>query len=154
MGTDDRPLRIGDAERRAASELLRRHLREGRLTPQEYGDRVVSAEEARWAHDLEPLFADLPDLPEPFETYPHQTVAPHDPDPTPPRRPRDEDVVIPTAIHVRDSRHGLDRALPAVLASIAVVLVVILGLRAGPMATTLLVAAGLVLFFSRWRRRP
>ncbi len=53
--------RIGAAERDEAVEALRTHLEAGRLTPEEYEDRSVSASGARTEGDLVPLFADLPD---------------------------------------------------------------------------------------------
>ena len=53
--------RIGSAERDAAVEALRTHLEAGRLTPEEYEDRSVSASRARTWSEIAPLFTDLPD---------------------------------------------------------------------------------------------
>jgi hypothetical protein len=53
--------RIGAAERDEAVEALRTHLEAGRLTPEEYEDRSVTASGARTVDDLVPLFADLPE---------------------------------------------------------------------------------------------
>ncbi len=53
--------RIGAAERAEAEAALRTHLDAGRLTPEEYEDRSVSAARARTWGDVAPLFADLPD---------------------------------------------------------------------------------------------
>ena len=53
--------RIGSAERDAAMAALRTHLEAGRLTPEEYEDRSVSATQARTWGEITPLFADLPD---------------------------------------------------------------------------------------------
>jgi hypothetical protein len=53
--------RIGSAERDAAVAALRTHLEAGRLTPEEYEDRSVSASGARTWGEIAPLFADLPD---------------------------------------------------------------------------------------------
>lgn len=53
--------RIGDAERDAAVEALRDHHVAGRLTPEEFDERMSAALAARTRGDLEPLFADLPD---------------------------------------------------------------------------------------------
>jgi hypothetical protein len=53
--------RIGAAERDTAVAALRTHLDEGRLTPEEYEDRSVSASRARTWGEIAPLFADLPD---------------------------------------------------------------------------------------------
>ncbi len=60
MGTDD--LRVGDAERRAALELLAIHHESGRLDSFEYEDRRGRASDAVTRHDLDVLFADLPAL--------------------------------------------------------------------------------------------
>jgi len=53
--------RIGATERDEAVESLRTHLDEGRLTPEEYEDRSVTAARARTWDDLAPVFADLPE---------------------------------------------------------------------------------------------
>ena len=54
------PQRIGDAERDRAAEYLREHMSVGRLTQEEFDERVTAALQARTAADLDPLFADLP----------------------------------------------------------------------------------------------
>lgn len=54
------PSRIGDRERQQARDALMAAYGEGRLTLEEYEDRVAAVLDARFAHDLEPLFADLP----------------------------------------------------------------------------------------------
>ena len=53
--------RIGSAERDAAVAALATHLEAGRLTPEEYEDRSVSASRARTWGEIAPLFVDLPD---------------------------------------------------------------------------------------------
>ena len=53
--------RIGSVERDSAVAALRTHLDAGRLTPEEYEDRSVSASRARTWGEITPLFADLPD---------------------------------------------------------------------------------------------
>ena len=53
--------RIGAAERDAAVEALRTHLAAGRLTPEEYEERSVTAGRARTWAEIAPLFADLPE---------------------------------------------------------------------------------------------
>jgi len=58
-GSDE--ARIGSAERDSAVAALRLHLEAGRLTPEEYEDRSVSASHARTWSEIAPLFADLPD---------------------------------------------------------------------------------------------
>ena len=62
------PQRIGDAERDSAAELLREHLAQGRLSAEEFDERVGAALTAKVASDLDPLFSDLP------EPRPGQTV--------------------------------------------------------------------------------
>ena len=54
------PQRIGDVERDRAAEYLREHMSVGRLTQDEFDERLTAALQARTAADLEPLFADLP----------------------------------------------------------------------------------------------
>lgn len=54
------PQRIGDAERDRAAEYLREHMSVGRLTQEEFDERLTVALQARTSADLEPLFADLP----------------------------------------------------------------------------------------------
>ena len=54
------PQRIGDAERDRAAEYLREHMTVGRLTQEEFDERLTAALQARTAADLVPLFADLP----------------------------------------------------------------------------------------------
>jgi hypothetical protein len=57
--------RASDAEREAVAERLRDAAAEGRLDPDELGDRVEAAYKAQTVAELEPLTADLPPLPEP-----------------------------------------------------------------------------------------
>lgn len=54
------PQRIGDAERDRAADYLRDHMSVGRLSQEEFDERVTAALQARTAADLEPLFSDLP----------------------------------------------------------------------------------------------
>jgi DUF1707 SHOCT-like domain len=68
------PVRIGDAERDRAIASLGDHFAAGRLTAEEFDQRMDQALKARFNEDLEPLFADLP-----------QTVEPHV-EPNPNRR--------------------------------------------------------------------
>lgn len=63
------PQRIGDAERDSATELLREHLAQGRLTAEEFDERIDAALRAKVAGDLDRLFSDLPG------PRPGQTVA-------------------------------------------------------------------------------
>ena len=54
------PQRIGDAERDRAADYLREHMSVGRLSQEEFDERVTAALQARTSADLEPLFNDLP----------------------------------------------------------------------------------------------
>jgi hypothetical protein len=63
------PQRIGDAERDSAADLLREHMAQGRLSAEEFDERIDAALKARVASDLDPLFSDLPG------PRPGQTVA-------------------------------------------------------------------------------
>lgn len=55
-----RPLRIGDAERDAATERLRDHLVAGRLEQWEFDERLQRTLGARTQDELDTIFADLP----------------------------------------------------------------------------------------------
>ena len=57
---DSVPVRIGDAERDRAVADLGDHFAAGRLTREEFDDRVDQAMAARFDNDLQPLFVDLP----------------------------------------------------------------------------------------------
>jgi len=61
-GSDpDRPsVRASDGDRQRVADLLRQHTSEGRLTIEEYEQRVDAAYAARTVADLRPLLADLP----------------------------------------------------------------------------------------------
>lgn len=60
-GSDTAPqTRIGDAERDQAVHLLGEHYAAGRLTKDEYDERVDAAWTARTRAGLDPLFWDLP----------------------------------------------------------------------------------------------
>jgi hypothetical protein len=58
--TDSDSLRIGTAERESAVRLLSDHMAEGRLSLDEYEERMATALEAVTRADLKVLFADLP----------------------------------------------------------------------------------------------
>jgi len=60
----ERPeVRIGTAEREEAVHLLGEHFAAGRLTLDEFDERVTCATQARTRGDLVPLFRDLPSAP-------------------------------------------------------------------------------------------
>ncbi len=53
-------LRVGDAERDATAELLREHYAQGRLTLDEFNERLTAALAATTERDLSQLTRDLP----------------------------------------------------------------------------------------------
>lgn len=55
-------IRVGDRERDAVAEQLRFHLSEGRLTLDEFDERLGKALGARTRADLDPLLSDLPPI--------------------------------------------------------------------------------------------
>ena len=61
MSTEPVPQRLSDAERDVAASMLREHFEAGRLDQAEFEQRLSSALSARYARDVEVLFADLPD---------------------------------------------------------------------------------------------
>lgn len=58
--SDPVPQRVGDAERDRAAEYLREHMSVGRLTQDEFEERLSAALQARTVTDLAALFVDLP----------------------------------------------------------------------------------------------
>ena len=60
VAPDTGSLRIGDAERDRAVAALGDHFAAGRLTREEFDERIDEAMQARFGRDLAPLFADLP----------------------------------------------------------------------------------------------
>ncbi len=62
--SDPSSLRVADADRERVSEELREHLLAGRLTPEEFEERLDVAYKARTRADLDALRADLPMSPE------------------------------------------------------------------------------------------
>jgi hypothetical protein len=53
-------MRISDAEREDAMEVLGEHVRTGRLDIEEFGTRSAKVNAAKTVSELAPLFADLP----------------------------------------------------------------------------------------------
>ncbi|MBP2474660.1 hypothetical protein JOF53_003532 [Crossiella equi] len=84
-------LRIGDTERTEAERLLGEHLRVGRLTAEEFGERANVAASARTRRELSTLFEDLPaphptfELPAPLQYQPAAHALPPLPPPSLPR---------------------------------------------------------------------
>ena len=58
--TEQRELRIGDAERTQAAAELGEHYAQGRLTTEEHHERLDRILEARTRAELAPIFRDLP----------------------------------------------------------------------------------------------
>jgi hypothetical protein len=83
MGDLQPRMRAGDADRATAVERLGRHLGEGRLTVEEFDERVTQAHAAVYLDELPRLFVDLPS----------------DPPPVTPRRQRPQ-AWVPTAAFV------------------------------------------------------
>jgi Domain of unknown function (DUF1707) len=71
MGDLEPRMRAADADRAKAVEKLGRHLGEGRLTVEEFDDRVTQAHAAVYLDQLPPLFVDLP--PDPAAPVPHRS---------------------------------------------------------------------------------
>jgi hypothetical protein len=72
--TDSDELRIGTAERESAVKILSDHLADGRLSLEEYEERMSAALEAKTRGELRVLFSDLPGPYPPFMVPP--TLAP------------------------------------------------------------------------------
>lgn len=68
-------LRASDADRDRVADELRHQTGAGRLTPDEAGERIARAHNARTVADLEQLTHDLPD-PVPHEASPRRTAPP------------------------------------------------------------------------------
>ena len=73
---DRRALRASDADRDAVAQNLREALAEGRLTPDEHGDRLDAVYAAKTMGELEPLTADLPAAGAPAPTVRSDSVQP------------------------------------------------------------------------------
>jgi hypothetical protein len=63
--SDDAPMRASDAERDQAAGALRDHYAAGRLSREEFDERLDAAYKASTVQELAQLRADLPDLPAP-----------------------------------------------------------------------------------------
>jgi hypothetical protein len=71
MNTPATGIRASDAEREQVAKLLQTAAGEGRLTPEEAGDRLAQASAARFRDELERLVTDLPSAtPEPHGARP------------------------------------------------------------------------------------
>jgi len=66
MGELQPRMRAGDKDRQRVVELLGKHLGEGRLTVEEFDERVVRAHASVYLDELPALTADLPRDPEPL----------------------------------------------------------------------------------------
>jgi hypothetical protein len=70
MGEIQPRMRAGDADRAKVVEKLGKHLGDGRLTVDEFDDRVAGAHAAVYLDQLPPLLADLPADPQPLPRRP------------------------------------------------------------------------------------
>lgn len=74
MSGDESDLRLSDAERQDALDVLGEHFSTGRIDVAEYGERTAQVAAARTRRDLRPLFSDLPE-PQPKVLRQQQTAA-------------------------------------------------------------------------------
>ena len=103
---DSVPQRIGDADRDQAAGYLREHLAAGRISQEEFDERVGVVLGAKYAADIEAVFHDLP-APRPgnaptstVQAWPAYPTAPSGLAPrTPPRTPAPSTAAI-TALNV------------------------------------------------------
>src|SRR3954471_20592372 len=65
MGELQPRMRAGDADRQRVVEVLGKHFGEGRLTVEEFDERVVRAHASVYLDELPALTADLPGDPQP-----------------------------------------------------------------------------------------
>ncbi len=117
------PQRIGDAERDSAAELLREHMAQGRLTAEEFDERIDAALKARVASDLDPLFRDLPG-PRPGQgvaTTPSYQAPPWDRQAAAPA-PASAQVPVP----VRDTENRVLKGLTAVMWPVTILVITFL----------------------------
>ena len=70
MAVSDPNLRASDAERQQVIDQLRQHAADGRLTMDEFEQRVAEALAAKTHADLEPALRELPSLERPAEVTP------------------------------------------------------------------------------------
>jgi uncharacterized membrane protein len=69
-------LRIGDAEREATADSLREHYAQGRLSLDEFNERLSATFSAVTQRDLDELTADLPHVRTPLAPLPQQSAGP------------------------------------------------------------------------------
>jgi hypothetical protein len=62
LGMDDESMRVSDADREDTVAALREHLLAGRLTLEEFSERVEAALRARFGRDLAQVRQDLPEI--------------------------------------------------------------------------------------------
>ncbi len=91
------PYRLSDAERDEAISALADAYADGRLTAEEFDERMAAASTARFAADLDMLFSDLPPRPAVRTTLPAHRHHParH---PPPARRPRGLLLLVPVVL--------------------------------------------------------
>lgn len=67
-------IRASDAEREQVTGILQRAVAEGRLTPEEGGERLAAADAARFRGDLATLIRDLPAIVETVRPVPRRVT--------------------------------------------------------------------------------
>ena len=107
-------MRVGTADRQAAMDALADHFAQGRLDPDEFGERSAAAYAARTAGELEDLFHDLPPTPWPPAPPPAAglTTAPHG---APPLHPAPYGVEPTTGIPYSDRQKAVAGLLQLLL---------------------------------------
>ncbi|MCO1654690.1 DUF1707 SHOCT-like domain-containing protein [Pseudonocardia humida] len=134
------PLRIGNAERTAAMRALDEHLAQGRLGPEEYGERSAVASAATTADELRALFTDLP--------APHPPL----PGPEPVLPPTSALPAVPPGGEIGQPRSFADEWGPRILAVAPFVAVALFLLTRNWVFFLLIPAAGALFWGGRDRR--
>ena len=76
MGELQPRMRAGDKDRQRVVEELGKHFGEGRLTVEEFDERVVRAHASTYLDELPALTADLPGEPQPQPQWQHRRRSP------------------------------------------------------------------------------
>jgi hypothetical protein len=77
MASDSSRMRASDADRDRVAELLREHHAEGRLSAEEFSERLDVALHARTVGELDELLADLPHADRRRYQLPDAGINPH-----------------------------------------------------------------------------
>ena len=70
-------LRVGDTDREAVADSLREHYAQGRLSLEEFNERLNATFQAKTQRDLDELIADLPHVRTPVAPLPVSGAGPH-----------------------------------------------------------------------------